>query len=146
MPLKLRNITFTHPITAIIYTLLQKKRLILTFFGNMTQSFRMTSDVVNLSCDNFSYVAINALKNLEEDCHFTDVTLACAEGQQLKAHKVILSSCSKFFKNILLNNPHNHPLIYLNDINIENLKYIIYESASTVGFGVLVILRISPKP
>ena len=39
--------------------------------------------------------------NLREDKHFTDVTLACEDGQQLEAHKVILAASSPFFQNVL---------------------------------------------
>ena len=38
------------------------------------------------------------------------VTLVSADSKQIKAHKVILSSRSKFFNQILLENPHQHPL------------------------------------
>ena len=35
------------------------------------------------------------------DNHFTDVTLACAGGKQVKAHKVILSPSSSFLQSLL---------------------------------------------
>ena len=41
------------------------------------------------------------LKMLWRDKQFTDVTLQCDDGQVIQAHKVILSSCSSFFYNIL---------------------------------------------
>lgn len=37
---------------------------------------------------------------LREGEHFVDVTLAC-DGRQLKAHKVVLSACSPYFKDLL---------------------------------------------
>ena len=43
----------------------------------------------------------------------------------MSAHKVILSSCSTFFKDIFIKNPHQHPLIYLNGININDLQKIL---------------------
>ena len=36
---------------------------------------------------------------LRDDNDFSDVTLACEDGE-LEAHKVILSSCSPFFKRL----------------------------------------------
>ena len=57
----------------------------------------------NISC---------AFREIREEQDFFDVTLAC-EDEQLKAHKVILASCSPFFKEILKRNTHDHPLIYL---------------------------------
>ena len=37
---------------------------------------------------------------------FTDVTLVGDDGIHLKAHKVILSSSSKVFREMLINSPH----------------------------------------
>ena len=39
--------------------------------------------------------------DLREDKKFTDVTMACEDGQQVKAHKVVLIASSPFFLNIL---------------------------------------------
>ena len=41
-----------------------------------------------------------ALHTLHEGGDFVDVTLA-ADGMQLKAHKLILSACSPYFRDIL---------------------------------------------
>ena len=43
----------------------------------------------------------------------------------IKAHKVILSACSPFFNRILKKNSHNHPLIYMSDVNLNDLKAIV---------------------
>ena len=61
----------------------------------------------------------NAFKQLWKDKDFADVTLATVDDHQIRAHKIILSSCSNFFRNILLNNPHHNPLIYLKDIRYK---------------------------
>ena len=47
------------------------------------------------------------------DKDFFDVTLACGD-EQYKAHKVIFSASSPFFKSILCRNRHQHLLLYLN--------------------------------
>ena len=39
--------------------------------------------------------------NLRENNDFTDVTLACEDGQQVEAHKVILAASSPFFQKLL---------------------------------------------
>ena len=46
-----------------------------------------------------------AFKELRDDADFFDVTLAC-DDNQIKAHKVILSACSPFFKSVLKRNSH----------------------------------------
>ena len=57
------------------------------------------------------------------DQAFTDVTLATLDNQHVSAHKIILSSGSTFFKNILVRNLHQNPLIYLKDISASRTKY-----------------------
>ena len=66
--------------------------------------------------------AFEVLRNYQE---FSDVTLACEDGRQVEAHKVILASCSPFFMEILKRNKHPHPLIYMRGIKAEDLVAII---------------------
>ena len=70
----------------------------------------------NLSWNEFENCASKTVKDLLSDQDFTDVTLVCDEDKQIKAHKVILGSCSSLFANILKSNPHPHPLLYLSGI------------------------------
>merc|ERR1719369_1652461 len=54
------------------------------------------------------------LKNyLRTDNDHLDVTLACEGNQQIKAHKVILSAGSLFFREVLSNAKHPEPFIFL---------------------------------
>ena len=71
--------------------------------------------------DNLIY-SVGALKN---DNNFTDVTLACEDGTQVEAHKVILASSSPFFQNLLSRKKHTHPLIYMRGVKSEDLLAII---------------------
>jgi len=65
-----------------------------------------------------------ALKDLREENDFFDVTIAC-EDNQIQAHKVILSACSTFFRNILRRHPHQHPLLYLKGVKYKQLLDIL---------------------
>ena len=56
--------------------------------------------------DEFQRHFILALGRLKEENEFADVTLACDDGQQIEAHKVILASSSQFFKDLLKGNKH----------------------------------------
>ena len=60
----------------------------------------------------------NAFVNLREDNDFTDVTLACEDGQQVEAHKVILAASSPFLQKLLGRNKHPHPLIYKKKVEV----------------------------
>ena len=54
----------------------------------------------------------SAFKELRGDNEFVDVTLACEDGQQVGAHKVVLAFASPFFRDMLRKNKHPHPLHY----------------------------------
>ena len=88
-------------------------------------STTMTSERYELSWKEFDQCTSQAFKNHFNKEDFSDVTLACDDEKQIKAHKMILSACSPFFQKILLNNPHQYPLIYLKGIKFESLKLIL---------------------
>ena len=54
-----------------------------------------------------------SFRELREDKDFSDVTLACEDGEQFDAHKVILVASSPFFQHLLKINRHAHPLIFM---------------------------------
>ena len=66
-----------------------------------------------------------AFGNFREDNDFADVTLACEDGQQLEAHKVILAASSPFFQKLLGRNKHPHPLIYMRGVKSDDLLAIV---------------------
>ena len=82
----------------------------------------MVEESFSLSRNDFDVSAPTALKNLWDDQNFTDVTLATVDNKQIKSHKVILSAGSPFFKKILLQNPHQSPLLYLKGIKYQYLQ------------------------
>merc|ERR1712086_943005 len=83
------------------------------------------SDDFLLTKNNFEVCTKNAFKNLINDTEFSDVTLACSDDKQIKAHKVILGACSPFFKKIFRKNPHQHPLLYLKGVTHRDLEAIL---------------------
>ena len=85
----------------------------------------MSTGMFNLRWNEFGSSTISAFKDLLLDQDFTDVTLVCDDDKQIKAHKVILLSGSNLLKRILTNNPHQHPLIYLNGVRYEELQSLI---------------------
>ena len=83
------------------------------------------SEHFNLAWNQFDNCAGLTFKNLLSDEDFADVTLACEGEKQLSAHKVILSSCSPFFRKVLLKNKHQHPLLYLKGVKFTDLQLIV---------------------
>jgi len=66
----------------------------------------------------------SAFRELRDDKDFFDVTLACGD-EQIQAHKIILSACSPFFRNILRRNIHQHPLLYLKGVKYTDLQSVL---------------------
>jgi hypothetical protein len=84
-----------------------------------------------MSTENFTFVwkefpqntATTLFQSLSDEI-FSDVTLAC-DDEEIKAHKLILSSNSLVFRNILQKNTDRRPIIYLRGVKIEELRLII---------------------
>ena len=85
------------------------------------------SEKLCLKWNDFQENVNSAFGNLREDKEFTDVTLACEDGQQIEAHRVILAASSPFFQNLLNKNmkKHHHPLIYMKGVKFEDLCAIV---------------------
>jgi len=84
----------------------------------------MSSEKFCLRWNDFESNISTAFRELRNDKDFFDVTLAC-NGEQLQAHKVILSACSPLFRNILRQNPHQHPLLYLKGVKYSDLQSVL---------------------
>ena len=82
-------------------------------------------DKLCLQWNDFKENVNSAFGRLRDDTEFTDVTLACEDGQQMEAHKVILAASSPFFEKILQRNKHPHPLIYLRGFQSKDLHAIL---------------------
>ena len=84
-----------------------------------------SSEKLCLKWNDFQENAGSAFGALREDKDFPDVTLACGDGQQITAHKLILASLSPFFMELLKRNKHPHPLIYMRGTRSEDLTAIV---------------------
>ena len=67
----------------------------------------------------------NAFYDLKEDKDFTDLTLVCAEHHQVEVHKVVVASSSNFFRKVLKNINHSHPLVYLKGTKIADMEALL---------------------
>ena len=80
---------------------------------------------VRLKWKNFSAKINFTLEELRSKAEFADVTLVCEDGQQIKAHKIILSSLSPFFFDILKSSLHPHPLLFMMGVESKVLGAIL---------------------
>jgi len=83
------------------------------------------SEKLCLKWNDFQDNTNTAFASLRNDTDLTDVTLACKDGEQIQAHKVILAAASPFFLNLLRTNKHPHPLIYMRGLKAEDLVAIV---------------------
>ncbi|KAJ6639262.1 Broad-complex core protein isoform 6, partial [Pseudolycoriella hygida] len=65
-----------------------------------------------------------AFENLRSHEDLVDVTLCC-EGRKIRAHKILLSACSTYFKDVFKENPCQHPVIIFKNVKYEDLLAII---------------------
>ena len=84
-----------------------------------------TAEKCSLRWTDFQENIISAFSNLRDDTNLTDVTLLTEDGQNLEAHKLILSASSPFFMNILKMNKHPNPLVYLKGFKATYISSIL---------------------
>jgi len=78
---------------------------------------------IKLTWDKFQDCA--TFKDVYQETNFLDVTLASEDHKQIKAHRVVLSAASPFFKDVLTNVLHPHPFLYLKGIKFKELEMLI---------------------
>ncbi|KAL3284909.1 hypothetical protein HHI36_019042 [Cryptolaemus montrouzieri] len=77
-----------------------------------------------LKWNNFHSNLSSGFHELFEAAEMVDVTLA-VDGKFLQAHKVVLSICSPYFKEMFKVNPCKHPIVILKDVGHEHMKDIL---------------------
>nr|XP_040565426.1 protein tramtrack, beta isoform-like isoform X5 [Lepeophtheirus salmonis] len=85
----------------------------------------MGSDNFCLRWNDFESNVSSSFRELREENDLFDVTLVTDSEKEFKAHKVILSACSSFFKGILRRMGSPSPLIYLRGIGSSDLAAIL---------------------
>ena len=64
-----------------------------------------------LRWNNYQSSITSAFESLRDQDDFVDVTLAC-DGRSLKAHRVVLSACSSYFRELLKVYPPPNPVVF----------------------------------
>jgi len=74
----------------------------------------------------FSNNSTKTFATHRENSKFCDVTLVSDDLKQIPAHKLILSSCSEYFKNILeMQKDNSYPIVCLDGINFTELHKVL---------------------
>ena len=85
----------------------------------------MIGERMNLKWNKFRETAEKAFIDLGSSGDFSDVTLASADGQQVEAHRVIMSSCSPVLRRILVKISHPHPILYMKGMSMVDLSNLV---------------------
>ena len=79
-----------------------------------------------LKWNDFQPNVTRSFKKLRHEEDFSDVTLMGDDFKPLSAHKVVLSSCSEYFKNVLQNNQkQSQPVLCLEGLGNADLSNIL---------------------
>ena len=78
-----------------------------------------------LKWNDFNSNVSKSFSLLRNEDYLHDVTLVGDDHKQILAHKLVLSACSEYFRNIFKNNKHSHPLICLDGINSQDLNNVM---------------------
>uniref|UniRef100_A0A182N4Y9 BTB domain-containing protein n=1 Tax=Anopheles dirus TaxID=7168 RepID=A0A182N4Y9_9DIPT len=84
----------------------------------------MNAQQFSLRWNNYSTYITGAIDSLRYEEDLVDVTLCC-EGRKLRAHKILLSACSPYFKDVFRENPCQHPVIIFKNVPYTDLKALV---------------------
>ncbi|XP_055594615.1 longitudinals lacking protein, isoforms H/M/V-like isoform X2 [Uranotaenia lowii] len=84
----------------------------------------MTAQQFSLRWNNYTNYITGAFDSLRYEEDLVDVTLCC-EGRKIRAHKILLSACSAYFKDIFKENPCQHPVIIFKNVKYSDLMAIV---------------------
>ena len=82
-----------------------------------------------LKWNDFQANVSNSFSLLRNEDYLHDVTIVTDDNEQVAAHKLVLSACSEYFKNIFKTNKHSHPLMCLEGVSssdVRNMMDYIY--------------------
>ena len=78
-----------------------------------------------LRWNEFQKNASSVFGELRRGKEFSDVTLACEDGREVEAHKIILASSSFFFKRLFERQKHPCPFIYIKGVKAVDLEALV---------------------
>lgn len=82
-----------------------------------------TSEKFCIKWKDFQKNVSSSFQEIRKD--FCDVTLAGESNTKILAHKVVLAASSNLFRDILKENPHPHPLLYMKGIKGVQLTSVV---------------------
>ena len=84
-----------------------------------------TQEIFSLKWNDFETNVSKSFANLRTETQLFDVTLVGQDQKKVSAHRLVLSACSDFFKNIFYSNTHSHPMLYLDGVDSTDINLIL---------------------
>ncbi len=79
----------------------------------------------SLRWNDYKSSLVTAFDSLRSDAALLDVTLCCNGGHRIGAHRLLLSACSPYFREILSETHCRHPFVVLRDTRKKDLEAIL---------------------
>ena len=80
-----------------------------------------------LQWNDFEKNISNSFSQLRQETGLFDVTLVSNDHQQVPAHRLVLSACSKVFKTIFSSNSNAaNMVLYLESVDIKEVNLMLY--------------------
>ncbi|XP_011863633.1 PREDICTED: protein tramtrack, alpha isoform-like isoform X2 [Vollenhovia emeryi] len=83
-----------------------------------------SSQQFSLRWNNYLKHITCAFDTLRTDEDLVDVTLSC-EGKRIRAHKMLLSACSTYFRDLFKENPCQHPVVIFRNVKFDDLAALV---------------------
>ena len=83
------------------------------------------SEKFNLKWNDFHSNASRSFSHFRNEAYLHDVTLVSDDYKLVSAHKLVLSACSEYFRNILQQTKQSQPLLCLEGVSTEDIKNIL---------------------
>jgi len=85
----------------------------------------LTMEKLSINWDEFSSNVVKSFGKLRNEEDFSDVSLVSEDNKIVSAHKIVLSSCSQYFKNLLLHFKREQPILCLEGVSSEDLEPLL---------------------
>ena len=80
------------------------------------------SEKFSLKWNDFHSNVSKSFSTLRNEDFLHDVTIVSDDNEPITAHKLVLSTCSEFFKSIFMKNKHSHPLVCLEGLSSYDVR------------------------
>ena len=83
------------------------------------------SEKFNLKWNDFGTNVSRSFGLFRNESYLHDVTLVCEDFKHIPAHKLVLSACSEYFRNIFQQTKQSQPLLCLDGVSSTDLQNVL---------------------